>query len=172
MYGLARKFELYIVEDEPYYYLQMPPFKGPNSDTSCPFNDNGNCMFIPSYLRLNINSCVLCMDSVSKVLAAGSHMGWVTASQQVTEKSIRQNETLVQNRSGFSQVIIYKLLNHHWGHLGFFKWLEGIQTEYIWRRDTFTQACTEFLPESITSWKPPQAAVFVCPIPFPLISFY
>lgn len=168
----ARGFGLYIVEDEPYYYLQMPPFKDTNSDTSPPSNDDGGCELIPSYLSLDIDGRVLRMDSVSKVLAPGSRMGWVAASQQVIEKFIRQNETSAQNPSGFSQVIIYKLLNHHWGHLGFFKWLEGIQAEYIWRRDTFAQACIEFLPEGIASWRPPQAGMFVCPTSSPPVSFY
>lgn len=92
IHGLARKFELYIVEDEPYYYLQMPPFRDPNFDTSSPSNDGGGCELIPSYLRLDINGRVLRMDSVSKALAPGSRMGWVTASQHVIEKFIRQNE--------------------------------------------------------------------------------
>ncbi|KAJ5690148.1 hypothetical protein N7462_004540 [Penicillium macrosclerotiorum] len=152
IYSLAQKHDLYIVEDEPYYYLQLPPFTSSNPGQPCPL--------IPSYLSIDVEGRVLRMDSLSKVLAPGARMGWVTASQQVIEKFIRQNETSSQHPSGFSQVIVYKLLSHHWGHLGFFQWLEAIQSEYAWRRDTFIQSCEKFLPKQFTHWNVALAGMF------------
>lgn len=145
------------MEDEPYYYLQLPPYTpgGSSSNTAVKFS-----ALIPSYLSLDVDGRVLRLDSLSKVLAPGSRTGWVTASQQVIEKFIRQNEVSSQHPSGFSQAIIYKLLNHHWGHLGFFQWLEKIQTEYTWRRDTFLDACNKLLPKDIASWNPSRAGMF------------
>ncbi|KAJ6023940.1 hypothetical protein N7540_004737 [Penicillium herquei] len=134
IYAVAQKHALYIVEDEPYYYLQLP--------------------------ALDTDGRVLRMDSLSKILAPGSRTGWVTASQQVIEKFIRQNETSSQHPSGFSQAIIFNLLNHHWGHLGFFEWLDKVRLEYTWRRDTFVQACLEFLPAKIAKIEPTEAGMF------------
>jgi aromatic amino acid aminotransferase I len=156
IYAVAQKHDLYIVEDEPYYYLQLPTFKAEE-----PSRDTQARGLIPSYLSLDVDGRVLRMDSLSKVLAPGSRTGWVTASQQVIEKFVRQNETSSQHPSGFSQVIIFKLLNHHWGHLGFIKWLENIQSEYTWRRNAFVQACVEFLPEGVTRFVPSEAGMFV-----------
>ena len=159
IYSVAQKHDLYIVEDEPYYYLQLPPFLSERSahQQAQPYP------LIPSYLSLDDDGRVLRMDSLSKVLAPGARMGWVTASQQVIEKFVRQNESSSQHPSGFSQVIIYKLLNHHWGHWGFFKWLEDIQAAYTWRRDIFAEACEEFLPKTIANWNPSHAGMFVSP---------
>ncbi|KAJ5713580.1 uncharacterized protein N7483_010761 [Penicillium malachiteum] len=115
---------------------------------------------VPSYLSLDTDGRVLRMDSLSKILAPGSHTGWVTASQQVIEKFIRQNETSSQHPSGYSQAIIFNLLNQHWGYLGFFKWLDKVRLEYTWRRDTFVQACLEFLPAKIAKIEPSEAGMF------------
>ncbi|KAL6232500.1 pyridoxal phosphate-dependent transferase [Aspergillus navahoensis] len=117
---------------------------------------NQLCPLVPSYLSLDIDGRVLRLDSLSKVLAPGCLLG----NQQVIEKFIRQNETSAQHQSGFSQVIDYSLLNHVWGHLGFVPWLEYMQAEYTWRRDTLAQACMEALPRHIASWCPPQAGMF------------
>ncbi|KAJ5939080.1 hypothetical protein N7466_002214 [Penicillium verhagenii] len=155
IYSIAQKHDLYIVEDEPYYYLQLPRYGNQVADTH---QTNG---LIPSYLSLDLDGRVLRMDSLSKVLAPGARIGWVTASQQVIEKFVRQNETSSQHPSGFSQAIIFKLLNHHWGHLGFFKWLEGIQKEYTWRRDVFVEACDRHLPRKYVNWTSTDAGMFV-----------
>ncbi|KAJ5945726.1 hypothetical protein N7454_002565 [Penicillium verhagenii] len=154
IYSIAQKHNLYIVEDEPYYYLQLPKYANQAAGTH---QTDG---LIPSYLSLDLDGRVLRMDSLSKVLAPGARMGWVTASQQVIEKFVRQNETSSQHPSGFSQAIIFKLLNHHWGHLGFFKWLEGIQKEYTWRRDIFVEACDRHLPKEFVNWTPTDAGMF------------
>lgn len=153
IYAVAQKHDLYLVEDEPYYYLQMPRFNPKRSSSAR--------MLVPSYLSLDTDGRVLRLDSLSKILAPGARLGWVTASHQVIEKFIRQNETSSQHPSGFSQVIVYNLLNHAWGHLGFFTWLENMQAEYTWRRDTFAKACAEALPRDTASWSPPSAGMFV-----------
>lgn len=163
IYELAKKHDLYIVEDEPYYYLQMPPFK--ESTSSSEASDQVPESLVPSYLSLDTDGRVLRLDSLSKTLAPGSRLGWVTGAQQVIEKFIRQHETSSQHPSGFSQVIVYNLLNHHWGHLGFLSWLQHIAAEYAWRRDTMAQACQEFLPGEIVSYNPPRAGMFVCTYP-------
>lgn len=55
----------------------------------------------------------------------------------------------------------FKLLNHHWEHLGFFQWLESIQKEYTWRRDVFAEACDRYLPKVFVDWTPTRAGMFV-----------
>ncbi|KAJ5636087.1 uncharacterized protein N7484_009400 [Penicillium longicatenatum] len=155
IYSVAQKHNLYIVEDEPYYYLQLPEYR-PNQVLNSSHMDG----LIPSYLSLDVDGRVLRMDSLSKVLSPGTRLGWVTASQQVIEKFVRQNETSSQHPSGISQVIVFKLLNHHWGHSGFFKWLESIQKEYTWRRNVFAEACDQYLPKDFVDWTPTHAGMF------------
>ncbi|KAJ5098568.1 hypothetical protein N7532_005569 [Penicillium argentinense] len=56
---------------------------------------------IPSNLSLDVDGRVLRMNSLSKILASGARIGWVTASHRVIQKFVRQNETSSQHPSGF-----------------------------------------------------------------------
>lgn len=163
IYEVAKRQDLFIVEDEPYYYLQFPPFASSKTETKTQTQADQHQIpeLIPSYLSIDTEGRVLRLDSMSKILAPGSRLGWVTASKQVIEKFIRQNESSSQHPSGFSQAIIYKLVNDQWGHFGFLQWLGKICFEYNMRRDIFARACEEFLPRDIVSWIPAQAGMFV-----------
>ncbi|CAI7666488.1 unnamed protein product [Penicillium palitans] len=43
-----------------------------------------------SHLRLDADGRVLRMDSFSKIIAPGARMGWVTALEQVIERTVRK----------------------------------------------------------------------------------
>jgi aromatic amino acid aminotransferase I len=116
---------------------------------------------IPSYLSMDVDGRVLRMDSFSKVVVPGSRLGWVTASEQIVERFIRHAEVANQGPSGFSQVILHKLLDERWGHEGYLRWLMNLRMEYTKRRDVMVAACDEFLPRGVVSWNTPQAGMFV-----------
>ena len=62
--------------------------------------------------------------------------------------------------SGMSQLILFKLLDEHWGHDGFLEWLLHIRVEYTQRRNVILAACERHLPRDVVSWKPPMAGMF------------
>ncbi|KAF7712192.1 Uncharacterized protein PECH_003975 [Penicillium ucsense] len=165
IYRVAQKHELFIVEDDPYYFIQLPEFRpgGNLPATTAPITSVEEYVktLVPSYLRLDTDGRVLRMDSFSKIVAPGARMGWVTASTQVIERMIRAHEVSVQNPSGFSQIAVFKLLNDSWGHMGFVRWLAHLRGEYAKRRDTLLEACDAFLPREIVSWVPPTAGFFI-----------
>jgi aromatic amino acid aminotransferase I / 2-aminoadipate transaminase len=164
IYEIAGRHDLYIVEDEPYYYLQLPPYTPPTPTPDHTPDHTSHLQrdeLIPSYLSLDTSGRVLRLDSLSKVLAPGCRTGWITASEQVIDKFVRHNEISAQNPSGFSQVIVYTLLNHQWGHKGFLSWLVRMQEEYTWRRDVFVSACDKYLPGDVAWWVPARAGMFV-----------
>ncbi len=101
------------------------------------------------------------MDSFSKVLVPGSRLGWITASEQMVERYIRHSEVCNQGPAGFSQVILHRLLDGHWGHEGYLRWLMNLRTEYTKRRDVILAACEDYLPAEIVSWNAPTAGMFV-----------
>ncbi|KAJ5602571.1 Aminotransferase swnA [Penicillium hordei] len=164
IYRVAQKHDLFIVEDDPYYFIQMPVYHpdGAGTVTPAPITSVEKYAetLVPSYLRLDTDGRVLRMDSFSKIIAPGARMGWVTASEQVIERMVRAHEVSVQNPSGFSQIALFKLLHDSWGHLGFFKWLAHLQGEYTKRRDGLFEACDAFLPREIVSWVPPTSGFF------------
>ena len=165
IYAIAEKHDLYILEDEPYYFLQMEPYASghihsvPNPFTPIPIPTFLQAL-IPSYLSLDHSGRVLRLDSFSKIIAPGSRCGWLTGSDQVIERFIRAAEVSTQSPSGFSMVVLYKLLEDSWGHRGFLEWLMFIRAEYTRRRDIIVAACEEHLPREVCSWTPPMAGMF------------
>ena len=165
LYAIAEKHDLFILEDEPYYFLQMEPFvSGVTHTVSQPFVPTTVQDFlsnlIPSYLSLDTSGRVLRLDSFSKIIAPGSRAGWVTGPAQIIERFIRNNEVSAQNPSGFSEMVLYKLLEENWQHKGFLEWLMFIRAEYTRRRDIIVNACERHLPREIASWAPPMAGMF------------
>ncbi|TDZ26347.1 Aromatic amino acid aminotransferase [Colletotrichum orbiculare MAFF 240422] len=168
VYAVAQKHDLYIIEDEPYYFLQMQPYTPSSADapSSSPPPPPASVTeflqtLIPSLLSMDTDGRVLRMDSFSKVLVPGSRLGWITASAQVVERFVRHAEVANQGPSGFSQVAVWKLLDETWGHEGYLQWLMNLRLEYTQRRNWLLAACERHLPTDVVSWTPPVAGMFL-----------
>ncbi|KAI1321721.1 pyridoxal phosphate-dependent transferase [Xylariaceae sp. FL0255] len=163
IYRVAEKHDLYIIEDDPYYFLQFGPpgneLTG-NSDTR-PSMEQYLERLPTSYLSLDTAGRVLRLDSVSKILAPGLRYGWITASSQVIKKWIAQTELSTGPPNGLSQIIVYKLLDETWGHRGLFDWLAYLSTQYRDRRDRLIAGCQTSFPSRTCSWVIPTAGMFL-----------
>jgi len=163
IYAVAQKHDLYIFEDDPYYFLQMSEYHSdPNRTPPAQpeSHDEFIASLIPSYLSMDIDGRVMRMDSFSKVLSPGSRVGWITASAQIIDRFVKHANVSTQNPSGMSQLVLYKLLEEGWGHSGYLDWLVHLRKEYSARRDVLMRACDEFLPKEICHWTPPVAGMF------------
>jgi aromatic amino acid aminotransferase I len=162
LYTICQKHDIYILEDEPYYFLQMQPYTGPNAPSIPPPSSHAEFLasLVPSYLSLDTDGRVLRLDSFSKVIAPGSRIGWITASAQIVERYAKHADLSTQNPAGMSQLIMFKLLDEHWGHAGYLDWLVHIRMQYTRRRDVMLQACAAYLPREVVSWTPPMAGMF------------
>jgi aromatic amino acid aminotransferase I / 2-aminoadipate transaminase len=165
IYAVAEKHDLFILEDEPYYFLQMEDFvSGQTHEVAKPFKPAPVAEFlkhlIPSYLSIDTSGRVIRLDSFSKIIAPGSRCGWVTGSKQIIERFIRHTEVSAQNPAGFAMIHLYNLLEENWGHKGFLEWLMFIRAEYTRRRDIIVNACEDYLPQDVCSWAPPKAGMF------------
>ncbi|KAL6821658.1 pyridoxal phosphate-dependent transferase [Trichoderma sp. SZMC 28015] len=160
IYKICQKHDIYILEDDPYYFLQLRfDSISPQISSKLPINTFLSNL-PPSFLSIDTDGRVMRIDSFSKVVVPGARMGWVTASEQMIERFIRHAETASQGPSGFSQALIYKLVDEKWGHQGFLDWLQHLQAEYTGRRDVMLAAFEKFLPKSIVSWNSPSAGMF------------
>ena len=167
IYEICERHDVYILEDEPYFFLQLPEYVSP--DASAPTEHGGDALsrdaflssLIPSFLSIDTSGRVMRMDSFSKVISPGSRVGWITASEQVVERYKMHVDASTQGPSGISQLVLFKLLDEHWGHVGYLDWLMYIRNEYKQRRDVIVQACEKHLPRSVVRWEAPRAGMFV-----------
>lgn len=161
IYKVAQKHDLVIVEDEPYYFLQMGPYVSGNETAPLPkSHEEFIKSLVPSLLSMDVDGRVVRLDSFSKVLSPASRCGWIVASQQVCERFQRHGECSVQCPSGFTQIILHRLLDEHWGHGGYLDWLVSIRVAYTARRNSMLKSCDAHLPKEVASWTPPTAGMF------------
>ena len=172
IYRIAQKHDLYIIEDEPYYYLQMQPYTGPSAPSVPPPSSHEDFIhhLVPSYISIDTDGRVMRLDTFSKVIAPGMRTGWIVASEQIVERFVRHSEVSTQHPSGISQLVLFKLLDETWGHAGYLDWLIHLRMEYTARRDNICEACEWYLPREITEWNAPMAGMFVS-LSFPCSTF-
>ena len=128
IYAVCIKYDVLIIEDEPYWYLQYPSANAsslaarghPTSDdaqpgkqvysvprsSGFPFLDS----LIPSYLSVDTEGRVVRLDTFSKTVAPGCRLGWITAQPALCERILRITETSTQQPSGFVQSMIAELI--------------------------------------------------------------
>ncbi|UQC76709.1 aromatic amino acid aminotransferase [Colletotrichum lupini] len=160
IYDICSRFDLVIVEDDPYWNLYYPSTsttpnfpKDPNHNycvhdlrgksTGYAFLDE----LVPSFLSLDNDGRVIRLDSFSKTVAPGCRLGWVTAQPSVCEKLFRITDGTTQQPSGFVQAIVTQLIGDFgrdgpaetaisvqkpggWGVGGWINWLEGLRFTY------------------------------------------
>lgn len=169
--AICEKYDVLILEDEPYYFLQMDDYvwksqqnghtsNGAHSEQAMSDLSTFIDALVPSYLNLSTTGNVIRIDSFSKIIAPGSRCGWITAPAELVERFVRASETSAQNPSGFSMMALYKLLEEEWGHEGFLRWLQVLRREYSSRRDGIVSACEDHLPTDIVKFDAPMAGMF------------
>ncbi|KAG2237827.1 pyridoxal phosphate-dependent transferase [Thamnidium elegans] len=141
VYKICQKYDVLIIEDDAYYYLQFS-------------NER-----IPSYLSLDVDGRVLRFDSMSKILSAGLRLGWVTGPKILLDRI--NIHTMVTNLqpSGIPQVMAYALLEK-WEHDGFFKHVIEVSNFYRQKRDEFIE-CLDRRMKGRAEWTVPTAGMFV-----------
>lgn len=128
IYALCSKYDIIIVEDDPYWYLQYPSanevsiaavgkpvsmrtpagarnFNTPKS-SGYPFLDS----LVPSYLSVDTDGRVVRLDTFSKTVAPGCRLGWITTQPALCERLLRITECSTQQPSGFVQSMIAELI--------------------------------------------------------------
>ncbi|KAF2090889.1 aromatic amino acid aminotransferase [Saccharata proteae CBS 121410] len=151
LYALCDKYDVIIVEDDPYWYLQFPSsspnhatfasLPTPTKSSGFPFLDS----LVPSYLSIDTSGRVVRLDTFSKTVAPGCRLGWITAQPALIERILRITETSTQQPSGFVQSMIAELIigpqaadsgrggakdGKGWAMAGWIRWLEGLRGNY------------------------------------------
>ncbi|GAB1606309.1 kynurenine/alpha-aminoadipate aminotransferase, mitochondrial-like isoform X1 [Argonauta hians] len=141
IYEIARTYDLLIIEDDPYYYLQF------SKD------------YIPSFLSLDVDGRVLRSDSFSKLLSAGVRCGSLTGPDFVVEQILLQMQTSVVHASGLSQMLVLKILEN-WGLEGFKN--HAVKTAQFYKeRCQYTIQAAEKYLKGIAEWNSPAGGMFL-----------
>lgn len=128
IYALCCKYDVIIIEDDPYWYLQYPSANPssvaargtPTSSDARPgehsYNNPKSSGFpfldslVPSYLSVDTEGRVVRLDTFSKTVAPGCRLGWITTQPELCERILRITETSTQQPSGFVQSMIAELI--------------------------------------------------------------
>ncbi|KAF3009469.1 hypothetical protein E8E13_002552 [Curvularia kusanoi] len=154
IYAVCVKYDIVIIEDDPYWYLQFPSSSPgvlnakPKKSSGFDFLDS----LIPSYLSVDYQGRVVRLDTFSKTVAPGCRLGWITTQPALAERILRITETSTQQPSGFVQSMIAELLmgpssandpgrggaadGSGWKVDGWVRWLEGLRGNYERRMQT------------------------------------
>lgn len=151
IYDICVEFDVIIVEDDPYYFLQfgkyMPKTERVYNTSHATGDVDEEAAYVaslaPSYLKFDYQGRVIRLDTFSKTVAPGSRLGWFTCNEVFAERLERQGESSTQAPCGFGQAIITQLLTKQWGYAGYVRWLRGLGTEYTMRRDFFVDCLYE-----------------------------
>ena len=100
IYALCCKYDVIIIEDDPYWYLQYPSVNVIESQS----RDRGNVptpkaherprstgyafldSLVPSFLDFDTEGRVVRLDTFSKTIAPGCRLGWITAQPAIIEQ--------------------------------------------------------------------------------------
>ncbi|ANB12816.1 bifunctional 2-aminoadipate transaminase/aromatic-amino-acid:2-oxoglutarate transaminase [Sugiyamaella lignohabitans] len=163
IYKIAQKHDFLIVEDEPYYFLQMPEYtKDPEQrkkDYEHISHEDFLKTLVSSYLEVDTDGRVIRLDSFSKVIAPGTRIGWIVAQEAFVERYLRLHEVSIQVASGFSQAIVNGLLQR-WGQEGYLDWLIGLRKAYSHKRDVAVDAIEKYVPKEVIDFIAPDAGMF------------
>lgn len=143
IYEIACRHNLLIVEDDPYWYLQLDQERRDKN---------------VSFLSMDVEGRVLRMDSFSKVISAGLRLGLATGPAPLVEKMQIIQQCTSLHPSGLSQTILLSVLEH-WGQQGLAQHIDGIQHFYRTQRNHFLRALQTHL-EGLVDYTVPNAGMF------------
>lgn len=161
IYALACKHDLILVEDEPYYFLQMETYTSDVTQRSHAVSsyDDFVAALVPSFLSMDVEGRVIRLDSFSKVLAPGVRIGWIVGQKRLLERFLRIHEVSIQTPAGLLQAVVNGILQR-WGQNGYLDWLMGLRAEYTHKRDVAIDSVAEHFPKEVVSYTPPVAGMF------------
>ncbi|KAJ2894314.1 hypothetical protein MKZ38_007730 [Zalerion maritima] len=139
IYECCERWDVIIVEDDPYWYLQYPSAEGeerrsrnqpaPSSQGEAgllggpemcatgadnePKKSSGFEFLdslVPSYLSIDVSGRVVRLDTFSKTVAPGCRLGWITAQPAFVDRFLRITESSTQQPSGFVQSMVASLV--------------------------------------------------------------
>jgi len=141
IYAIAKTYNLLIIEDDPYFYLQ---FSKP---------------YTPSFMSMDVDGRVLRSDSFSKIVSSGLRVGFLTGPKPLLERLTLHMQVSVMHCSAMSQMMILSFLRHH-GHAGFLQHVDRVTDFYRSQKEKAVTAANEHL-QGVAEWAEPKGGMFL-----------
>ncbi|XP_041821223.1 kynurenine/alpha-aminoadipate aminotransferase, mitochondrial [Chelmon rostratus] len=141
VYELARQYDMLIIEDDPYYFLQ---FDKP---------------WAPTFLSMDVDGRIIRTDSFSKILSSGLRIGFVTGPKPLVDRVVLHIQASTMHTSTFTQLMVSELL-HSWGQEGFLQHIDGVIEFYRKQRDAMISSADKWLKD-VAEWHTPSAGMFL-----------
>ena len=146
--GLADKYGIPLIEDDPYGQLR---FEGEHLPSLLVL-DRDNQRRDDGYRLGN----VIYLSTFSKTLAPGLRLGWIVAPPEVIAKLVQLKQGSDLHTSSFAQAVAYEVVQE--GFLD--QHVRTIRQVYRERRDVMLAALEEFFPANVT-WTRPSGGLFL-----------
>lgn len=141
IYEIAQQYDLLILEDDPYYFLQYGSEK------------------TPSFLSMDQDGRVIRFDSFSKVLSSGLRLGFVSGPDPLIQRVILHLMVSSMHTSSLAQVLAHELLAK-WSMEGFLAHLQQVVSFYESQKDAMIRSANKWL-SGLAEWNEPQAGMFL-----------
>lgn len=136
---LAKKYDVYIFEDSPYFELRY----------------SGE--YVPTLKSMDTEGRVIFCGSYSKVVAPGIRVGYAIAHRDVTAKMTVAKQVSDVHTNLFFQMIVERLVSGG----GFERHIENCRDTYRHRRDVMLEALEKFIPAGKATWTNPDGGLFI-----------
>lgn len=162
---LASQYDFIIIEDDPYYFLQMNEFGAPELNVPGDvnemqwFKENFVNKLGRSLLEWDDVGRIIRLESVSKTFAPGCRLGWAIGPRYLLDHLWNYHEVSMQSTCGFAQTLINGMFQR-WGQIGYMKWLLRLRNSYSMKRDHCLTQCQKYLPNEVCSINLPISGMF------------
>jgi len=138
MVEIAEKYDLLIIEDEPYRPLR---FEGKH---------------LPSIKSLDKKGLVIYMATFSKILSPGFRLAYVVANEEIARKMVIAKQSVDLCTPTFTQLIAYYYIKN--GYME--KHIPKIVEMYKRKRDIMLEAIEKYFPQNC-KWTRPKGGMFL-----------
>jgi len=149
IYQIACKYNLIILEDDPYWFLRLSP----------PTGESQNQEELKSYFSMDTEQRVIRFDSFSKIISAGIRIGFATGPAELIYKIQLDQQSSTMHTAGLSQALVLVLLKQ-WGLDGLDNHILSVQKHYTSQRDAFLSSASKHLT-GLCEWNCPLAGMFI-----------
>lgn len=134
IYDLSLKYDLVILEDDPYGDLYFTD----NHDDYLPIKSIGS------------DAPIIYLSSFSKILCPGFRIGWIVADQDVIEKVQLAKQSVDACSSSFGQVVAYDYLNKNLID----NYLRKMRAVYKEKKELMASSIKKFIPDVVQTTNP------------------
>lgn len=140
IYALAEAHDFIIIEDDPYGYLTLPPYKEPSDtvalDEFLTIDEYIKNHLTPSYLEIDTKGRVIRIETFSKLFAPGLRLGFLVGHKRLIEVINNYSMIVTKFPSGLAQTIVSNIFEQRFGGVeGWLQWVLRIRDVYVHRKD-------------------------------------